>query len=711
VDYGLALSAMQRAGKILECKDNQRDLIKEIQTPGHENWDPRQYPDSLLLEVESNIRIRKVQEDIANEMRHRPAGGNAVMQLNMGEGKSSVIVPIVAAALADGSRLVRVIVSKPQSKQMFEMLLSKLGGMLGRRIYRLPFSRALKINSTEAEYILKMCRECMKTNGVLLVQPEQILSLKLMCLECLIRGKTDVAESLLKIQKLFDQYARDIVDESDENFSVKFELIYTMGDQKPIQLSPERWMVVHEILDMVRKESPVIKRMFPLVEVGSCPNGGFPRTRISHIDAQQELISRIATTICQQGVVGLPIARQGKAVRDSIYTYITKWELDEQEIQAVEDDSLGFWGESTRDILLLLRGILAGGVLSFTLGSKRWRVNYGPNKSRVPATKLSVPYRAKDNPTARSEFSHPDVVMVFTSLSYYYSGLDDDELFDVFRHLLKGDQADAEYQIWVKDADRLPEAFRQLVGINLQDRYLCIEKLFPPFRFAKSVIDYFLSHLVFSKEMREFPYKLSASGWDIGQLTGQPTTGFSGTNDSRQHLPLDVKQLDLPEQTHTNALVLNYLLQPENDVVEIQPADGNETSNAETLLGLVMQLSPPVQVILDVGAQVLELSNVDVAREWLERSSGLSVPQAIVFFDDDDNLCVLDRKGQVELLQTSPFSKHLDVCYVFLDEAHTRGTDLKLPDFNRAAVTLGAGITKDRLVQGKHEMKLEKIAR
>lgn len=57
------------------------------------------------------------------------------MQLNMGEGKSSVIVPIVAAALADGSRVVRVLVAKSQSKQMLQMLMSKLGGLLDRVVY------------------------------------------------------------------------------------------------------------------------------------------------------------------------------------------------------------------------------------------------------------------------------------------------------------------------------------------------------------------------------------------------------------------------------------------------------------------------------------------------------------------------------------------------------------------------------------------------
>lgn len=31
--------------------------------------------------------------------------------------------------------------------------------------------------------------------------------------------------------------------------------------------------------------------------------------------------------------------------------------------------------------------------------------------------------------------------------------------------------------------------------------------------------------------MKEFPDKLSASGWDIGEIKANPTVGFSGMND------------------------------------------------------------------------------------------------------------------------------------------------------------------------------------
>ena len=112
----------------------------------------------------------------------------------------------------------------------------------------------------------------------------------------------------------------------------------------------------------------------------------------------------------------------------------------------------------------------------------------------------------------------------------------------------------------------LPDTFRELSGINIKDHFQCIDQVFPSLRYSKGAIDYFLSHMVFAKEMKEFPHKISASGWDIGQIKNFPTTGFNGTNDSRHVLLLSVHHLDLPEQKHTNALVLEYLLQDENSV-------------------------------------------------------------------------------------------------------------------------------------------------
>lgn len=83
---------------------------------------------------------------------------------------------------------------------------------------------------------------------------------------------------------------------------------------------------------------------------------------------------------------------------------------------------------------------------------------------------LAVPYRVKDMPSPRSEFSHPDVVIVLTCLSYYYSGLSNDQLYTCFELLLDSDQAEQEYGRWASQAPDLPPSFQYFSSINIEDK-------------------------------------------------------------------------------------------------------------------------------------------------------------------------------------------------------------------------------------------------
>ncbi|KLO83690.1 uncharacterized protein LW93_472 [Fusarium fujikuroi] len=655
------------------------DLIRELENGGHQSWCPFDHPEWLLLECE-------------------------MMQLNMGEGKSTVIVPIVATALGDRTKLVRVIVARPQAKQMHQMLISKLSGLLDRPVYMLPFSRDTKMDLQTANTIQCLMKRCTQEGGILMVQPEHLLSFQLMELEFRIRGDIQVAEAMSQTRKLFDRSSRDIVDKSDENFSVKFELIYTLGKQRPIEHSPDRWVIIQEVMGLIAKFGPEIKSKYPYsIEFDARHVGRYPRLRILRPNAEAEIFNRVTEMICETGMAGFPIARQPKRIRDAVQRYISQAEPTASDIEAVEKSSLR--SETVSRNILLLRGLFAGGILSFALGGKRWRVNYGVDHNREKITKLAVPFRAKDNPTPRSEFSQPDVVITLTCLSYCYSGLDDDALFAAFELLSRSDSATQEYQDWVKTAPSLPQAFRHLEGVNLRDRVQCTTEIFLHMRYSKAAVDYYLCHLVFAKESKEFPHKLSASGWDLGKKKDNPTTGFSGTNDSRYVLPFDMKQLDLPEQKHTNALVLEYLLQPENGISLMPQEAKGTTFDSSLLLQMVSNMSPNTRVILDVGAQVVDLTNQEFAKRWLACFQDQDSTQAAVFFNDSDESVVMDRSGKIKDFQTSPFSQQLDLCLVFLDEAHTRGTDLKLPAEYRAVVTLGAGLTKDRLVQACMRMR------
>ncbi|KAF9512306.1 hypothetical protein BS47DRAFT_1465645, partial [Hydnum rufescens UP504] len=240
---------------------------------------------------------------------------------------------------------------------------------------------------------------------------------------------------------------------------------------------------------------------------------------------------------------------------------------------------------------------------------------------------------------------------------------------------------------------------RARTGINLQDASQRHGHLQPAFLTNRAVINFFLSSVVCPKEGKEFQHKLATSGWDIAERKHHVMTGFSGTNDSRYLLPTSMSQLDDPKQQSTNARVLAYVLQPENDFY-------HTSTSTERLLKLIMS-DPDIHVLLDVGAQMLDVSNSALAERWLSSRPGSS---AAIYFGDDDNLVVRIRDGNIEPFISSPFSKRLHEsepeCLMYLDDAHTRGTDLKLPKTYCAAVTLGPKVTKDRLVQGCMRMRL-----
>jgi hypothetical protein len=71
---------------------------------------------------------------------------------------------------------------------MLQMLVSKFGYLLNRRVYHMPFSRALRPSIEEAGLLRKIYEDCILNRGVLLIQPEHILSFKLMAIEATLAG-------------------------------------------------------------------------------------------------------------------------------------------------------------------------------------------------------------------------------------------------------------------------------------------------------------------------------------------------------------------------------------------------------------------------------------------------------------------------------------------------------------------------------------------
>ncbi|KAJ7708800.1 hypothetical protein B0H17DRAFT_1124601 [Mycena rosella] len=690
----LAVKQQRRRIAVLSEPGFEGELAREVGTRCGQGWDPLAYPDWLLVQLDADLLIRPIQANIAEKMMGRGIEDNSLIQLNMGEGKSSVTVPIASAALADGQQLVRVVVLKPLSAQMFQLLKQRVCGLANRRLFYFPFSRDIQLDCHKIQQIVALFKECARVGGILLCQPEHILSFQLMGLHALCQTEgAEEPQLLMEAQDWLDSTARDILDESDEILNVRYQLIYTLGAASPPEGRPWRWSITQSVFSLLEKHAKTVPDGLEIVTFSEAHR--FPVTRILTLNGRQALLESIVREIVfKDGLQEWISFRTCTSGEKEIFAhFIRELEIAPEDARSVQTFSdTNHFGQ-----LLLLRGLFAHGILSLALQQKRWRVDYGLDLGR---SMLAVPYRAKDSPAARAEFGHPDTIIVLTCLSYYYGGLRDDQLNTAFKFLLNSDNPEAQYEHWVQGIDGLPANLANLRGLNLEDFEQRTTSIFPILRYNKAAIDFYLSECVFPKEAREFSYKLTTNAWDLARTKTRLVTGFSGTNDNKHLLPLSIAQLDEDSQRHTNAQVLEYILQRENRQVLC--------TNSDAALGLlcrVVQQEAPVTVLLDVGAQVLELQNEQVAREWLKLDSRPEIEAAVYFDPSSDEICVISRDGRIQPLSSSLYKAQLQRTLVYLDEAHTRGTDFKFPARSRAVVTLGPQLGKDKLVQGCMRMR------
>jgi len=361
---------------------------------------------------------------------------NIAIQLNMGEGKSSVIVPLVVSTLANGSNLVRVVTLKPLSNQMFQLLVSRLSGLANRPIFYVPISRSLHMNTSLVRTIKGLFERCVSEGGVLVVQPEHILSLKLMHIDNIlslhrsthkrsiaddmgmpnhwaegesesrnVHGKSDevlstfdkrgeerpLTDELEALQDWLAEVSRDVLDESDEIIHVRYQLVYSSGVQIPVDDHPNRWTTIQQVFSRLKMHAMKLCASFPkMVAVDTIPRG-FPIIHILDSAIIQHISSLIIDDALQGRLSNLPAGIIPSPIQAAARRFISRTEVSDVDHALIHSHCAGstfFKG------ILLLRGLLmdSEGILGYVLKERRWRVDYGLDPSR---TLLAVPYRAK----------------------------------------------------------------------------------------------------------------------------------------------------------------------------------------------------------------------------------------------------------------------------------------------------------------------------
>jgi hypothetical protein len=551
-------------------------------------WDVGEHVEWLVFEVEGGLQVRPLQYVLARRLIHSPG---AIAQLNMGEGKTRVILPLLFLHFSSPGQASRSLVRLHLLTQLLGEGVAHLqrhltASVLNRRVAILPFNRDNALGGHVR--LLRQQLEFYRDEGVCVcVAPEHRLSLHLKAHELRMQRdplcrELDALEVGLGLV--------NILDESDEVLRHKRQLIYAVGSKQSLPGGPSRWSALQALLRIIDRalRLPPQVRLVPRA-VGWLPPwrwGNHARDPPSQ-DGDATLELRAVKAVLEDRQVAVlhedgnpapeafgqvrlltgPVlaAKQATLVRALAEALLAnpphefEWlagdraaHIRPQALALLTDPNayheepliatLGA-GSKEMDDLLALRGLLACGLLVHCLQRRR-RVDFGICR-KSGHKRMAVPFRAADSPAERAEFGHPDSALVYTTLAYYGDGLSPMEVAQAFAALLSlGPTAQEKvYSEWFL-LSKMAMSDDEAAGvddINKIDLSNEVQRDLLARVYGRNfeTINFWLANVVFPSETQQFPHRLVATAWDLcGNPEGRCPIGFSGTDDNKQLLPL-----------------------------------------------------------------------------------------------------------------------------------------------------------------------------
>ena len=213
-------------------------------------WDPTEHPKWLVFEVESGMQVRPAQAEVALHMIGNPGD---IVQLNMGEGKTRVILPLLvlhwAVPSEEDGAVVRMHFLSALIGEAFDYLHHVLTGtLLECPLFLMPFNRDVELTLGRAQAMRGCLERCRRAGGAVLITPEHRQSLYLKGQE-MVKVASEVSDDINRFQ---DVRFRDVFDESDELFHHRKHLIYAVGGLQTLPAQQDRAHAVQALLRVLK---------------------------------------------------------------------------------------------------------------------------------------------------------------------------------------------------------------------------------------------------------------------------------------------------------------------------------------------------------------------------------------------------------------------------------------------------------------------------
>lgn len=239
-------------------------------------------PRFLVFEFLFNILLRARQVEMVEWfVRNTRAGQSRVQQMIMGQGKTTVVGPLLALILADGQQLVTQVMPTALLEQTRGILRRCFGVVVTKHIYTVQFDRSNEDGTSDGvELLFQKLKSAEEDRSVVIAAPECVKSLFLKSIEQLHMIESVPTEDMELDETADDRYATHIkalrrkmversaladaitpilelwkrgvliMDEVDVLLHpLRSELNFPIGLKHPIDMSGPRWLLPIHLLD------------------------------------------------------------------------------------------------------------------------------------------------------------------------------------------------------------------------------------------------------------------------------------------------------------------------------------------------------------------------------------------------------------------------------------------------------------------------------
>lgn len=678
------------------------DILAKAQLPALHS------PATVVIQHEERILLRPGQVIAIDTLLKEQDGGQGynetILKMTMGEGKTTLIEPVIVEYKARGDNLVVLEVPKALLASNHVDLNRTSQRLFGKRASLFEFNRDSNCSPARLEQLYQQFTEIMTTRGYLITTGEAIQSLELKYLELLLANDQPDAVWekqiywLDNITNLFRNHADCIIDEVHQGLWLKKKLNYTRGESPPLgSLLIANAIALYSLLDTdFIRQAP----SFP----DDYDWANFKKTLAS------KLLNNPASPL--QAFIRNALLKYGKSIQDELMAYLTNTATTMSNAilyaTAEERATLAYF---KREIDVLLPQTL----------SRRLDEHYGASKrSGISPVEqmLAIPYAANNVPNERSRFGVELEALNYTMQMMLLKGISKELLME----RVVGWQALARQELLqnpaLKHLDETPTArgFALQVaatGLTLSqinsDKPRQIATLYAHLQYSRPLIFDCLREQVLKQIHHDTSIIHSDAFNHVDQYRSAQGVSGSPSNYTNYHqrfsydkaasLGSDGYIIELIEDKNTAISALDY----QNPYQFIEGILSKSAARDRC------------RAIIDIRATFQGVSNIVVAQE-LARYLRVNNPaiKQVLYFDEDQVLCAIQVDNPAKplilastnvdeinrLLGSKPGER-----FTYYDQAHTVGSDITQDEMAHAIVLADDKTSMDAFLQGCMRMR------